>query len=269
MNPDVIRLMPSQIYNEIVGHSFRSFLDRYRSTRKWFKDELAANHLFHAGEFGASREAAVRDLLSKFVGTRFNSGHGFIINSRDIHSSQCDIVIYDCSNTPLRDEESGFRFHLADSVVGIGEVKSVLDKATLKHAMVKLAKSKSVCNKAPLSFLVCERIEGFDAEIGQLLDTAYTDAEIANRHRHTFILSIENGVCAYEFNQPNTLLFTYPNHRDWFHSRTNPYSRAFTPKIFESKDAHKNVARFAHLIFKAVSMTPDLSIDLGPYLNEG
>ena len=127
--------MPNSIYNEIVSSRYRTFLDSFYSTRKWFEDELANNRLYHAGEFGTARETIVRNLISSVLGVRFNVGHGFVLNPEDGRTTQCDVVIYDPSFEPLVDEMSGIRFYSAESVIAIGEVKSVLDKYKLRDAL--------------------------------------------------------------------------------------------------------------------------------------
>ena len=101
------------------------------------------------------------------------------MNSFDEVSTQCDLVIFDGSNTPLIEDSRNKRFFPVESVAAIGEVKSKLSKHDFLSALSKLAAAKAtrrfenpthVRRKVDLpdyihnydltvSFLICEKLD--------------------------------------------------------------------------------------------------------------
>lgn len=103
--------------------------------------------LIHPGEFGTYREAITKEFLKAFVPQRLGIDSGFVINTTGRVSTQCDLVMYDKSSTPLLNNENLQRFFPAESVCAVGEVKSVLSLAGLKSALRKLAAVKESLHK--------------------------------------------------------------------------------------------------------------------------
>jgi len=209
----------NKIYQKIVSHNIQNFLSRYYSVSEWFSTELKDNRHFHEGEFGYAREEAVRILLKKFISNRFECSNGFVLNGSDQQTTQCDAVIYDAQESPLRDTESAIKFFPCESVVAIGEVKSKLTKTSLKNALIKLAENKKIRNSmigdaktlrprkrfdpignpfdAIFTFLVCESVDSFDANTADWIEKKYDENNIPHYLRHNFVLSINDGFLSY------------------------------------------------------------------------
>lgn len=153
------------------------------------------------------------------------------MNNSDEISTECDIVIYDSTSTPLIQSSEFQRFYPLETVCAVGEVKSVLSKQKFKEALNKLSQVKRMRenisdpvilkrdfpgNYAPqnnpydqiFTFLICQKLD-FDlnqitTEINQLYErnTPY-------RYRHNLILSVEDGIILLYYDE-NYKSFMYP-----------------------------------------------------------
>ena len=261
-------------------------MQSFYSTREWFHDELAKNRLYHAGEFGAARESIVRKLILNVLGSRFRVSHGFILNPSDGRTTQCDIVIYDPCFEPLIDEASGIRFFSAESVVGIGEVKSVLDKTRLKDAILKISKNKTIrdclngrmfrtgsgCSyfhtgrsnyDAPFTFLVCEKIEGFDPDLNSWIVEKYDLDETPCHLRHNLILDLKNGVLSYEPACLSQIVSDFTG--TWSYPTVHESNTPSIPMQFSNIEPEKNVEFFINALVSAVHHATVLPTDSGSY----
>lgn len=208
--------------NSIFISLFHKRVDQFRkvfyeTSRTLFYDP-EEKALRHPGEFGRYREKICKEFLRLFVPQRLEIDDGFVINSNDKVSHQCDLVIYDKGNTPLIQTSEHQMFYPIETVVGIGEVKSVLSFRLFKEALRKLSKLKKMREEAfgleiihPLSsakkkyaprksphhqivtFLICEKLD-FDWKnnLVDKFDEIYY--KIDHLHRHNFILSIKDEV---------------------------------------------------------------------------
>ncbi|MBP1631578.1 MAG: hypothetical protein H6Q15_2471 [Bacteroidetes bacterium] len=219
----------NQIYKKLLKNKIDQFITDFKSSKELFESLDNQNKLFHPGEFGLFRENICDELIKFTIPNKYNTGTGFLINSFDEISTQCDIVIYDLSNTPLIQDSSNNRFFPVESVLGIGEIKSKLTIKKLCEALVKLSKNKAIkkinqnnvfcvnkpnnntfnpkvnCYDTIFSFLICDEIENFNyARINQEMNTFYKKNNIDYEFRHNFILSISDGVSMYK-NQFNDI----------------------------------------------------------------
>ncbi|WP_022768253.1 DUF6602 domain-containing protein [Butyrivibrio sp. NC2007] len=169
------------------------------------------NKLIHPGEFGMYRERALKQLLSVFLRKIYAINDGFIFNKDNEVSTQCDIIVNDSAIDAITTDNVS-NFFPIEYVYSIGEVKSNLTKSSLKEAAIKLAKnkmiardrlrqSKDLTNKIidhvlPISFIVCNKIEAINTISEDYWNEVYND--IAPMFRHNLILSIEDGIFAYE-----------------------------------------------------------------------
>lgn len=178
--------------------------------------------LIHPGEFGTYREKLCIDLLRNVVPSRLDFGTGFIINSDGQISSQCDIVIFDSKNTPLIENNEKQRFFPVESVVGVGEVKSTLDKTQLKTALRKMSQVKVMRNTLEKShpiifdasnntkrkycpsynprdqlftFLICDSFSFDYSTLVSNLHEMYND--ISPSFRHNMLLSVKDAALMY------------------------------------------------------------------------
>ena len=120
------------------------------------------------------RERCLKDILSYFLDKNYTISDGFIINSNNEVSTQCDVIIHNSKIMPLIDNNIS-NFFPMEVISSIGEVKSTLSKDQLKETLRKLAKNKMLFSNRistsqnqrliimdevlPLSFLVCKEID--------------------------------------------------------------------------------------------------------------
>lgn len=210
----------NKIYKNILDSKIDKFIVDFYQAKELFEDFERRNKLIHPGEFGMFRERLAEDVIKFAIPAKYETGTGFLINSLDQVSSQCDIIIFDHNNTPLIENNSELRFFPVETVIGIGEVKSNLSIKDLSEAAVKLALNKKMrqiqngfClndsakegfdpeNNAHdnlFSFLICNEIESFDEKrIIELLNKRYEDNGIEVQYRHNIIVSLRNGVFGY------------------------------------------------------------------------
>ena len=208
--------MPNSIFTKILDDTIHKFMADFCSMPKeLFYDEK--DNLFHPGEYGSYREEVVRCLFRNIIYEDLSISDGFLINSEDKHSTQCDIIVYDKKRTPILTESNKI-FVPVETCVGIGEIKSTLSKSEFKKALRKLSNNKKLKESASgstvrrskkgdfdaaenscdqlYSFLICKNL---DFNINKIdFDEIYDGIE--HRNRHNLILSVEDGLFLYEFN---------------------------------------------------------------------
>ena len=136
--------MSNKIFEELFSEKIEIFKNSYTNISKnLFYDEVS-NKIIHNGEYGTYREAVTREFLRPFIPNNLDISTGFLINTCDEVSTQCDIVIYEPKMTPLVQTSELQRFFPVESVASIGEIKSNLKKHELKAAINKLASNKSL-----------------------------------------------------------------------------------------------------------------------------
>jgi hypothetical protein len=79
-------------------------------------------------------------LLSRFLTSQFGVGSGVIINQIGKRSSQIDIIIYDTRILPPFIEEQNIGVYPIEAVLAAIEVRSRVDKSTIKKYAKKVAK---------------------------------------------------------------------------------------------------------------------------------
>jgi hypothetical protein len=97
----------------------------------------AIKNLGHSSEKGRLRELFTSKILSKFLTSQFGIGTGVIINQKGEQSEEIDIIIYDNRILPPFIEEQKVGVYPAECVLGVIQVRSWIDKDTIK----KYAKS--------------------------------------------------------------------------------------------------------------------------------
>lgn len=220
--------MASQIFEEILKEKIDLFKYSFQiHSKSLFEKE---NKIFHNAEFGSFRENICIDFLKIVVPSRLDFGTGFIISSNNQLTTQCDVVIFDKSSTPLVENYNKHRFFPNETVVGIGEIKSDLTKTKFKEALIKLSVQKSirfnlrnpsVLKRQPtgidfnprlnpydsiFSFLICNRLD-FNLEE---IDWENIYSGIDYWHRHNLILSLEDGLFAYkDFAEGRTIMYPF------------------------------------------------------------
>ena len=95
----------------------------------------ASSHLKHKLTKGELRELFAVNVLNAFLTSQFSIGSGVIINQKEEQSNQTDIIIYDNRILPPFIKEQHIGVYPAESVVGIIEIKSILDSTAVKKAV--------------------------------------------------------------------------------------------------------------------------------------
>lgn len=206
--------MSSEIFTKFLYFQIEKFVNEYVSlSHNVFVNDEGA--LIHPAEYGTYRERIVSAFILPLMPKRLSIGTGFIITDTGKTSTQCDIIIYDTQNTPVI-ENGEQRFFPIECVAGVIEVKSILSKADLKTALIKLSKIKALKkeitskidvyseNKTPhlfspithpydqmATFLICESLS-FDLE--KECDLFFKDAYngIEPFLFHNIILCVDN-----------------------------------------------------------------------------
>lgn len=211
--------MPNEVFNALLKERVDAFRSAFSSVSTEVFYDQTTKRLRHTGEYGIFRETMVREFLKFVVPRSLDMSTGFVITGMNDVSTQCDIVIFDSSMTPLYVEGDRQRFFPVESVFCVGEVKSTLGKAQLGVALNKLAAIKKLSDRIPHptivrkgtpgsfdpvnnpndiipSILICQKLNfdlsNFEAEVDELYDSS-----IEHRHKHNLILSIEDGILAY------------------------------------------------------------------------
>jgi len=183
-------------YFEIFKIKIDNFLNEMNKSKPLYEDLSKQNKLLHAGEYGMYKERSLKELLEFIIPVKYQTTDGYIINSFDETSTQCDLILFEKLNTPLIEFGDRFQFIPAESVSAIGEVKSTLSKEEFIKTAIKLSKNKELCkpskeytkltpdyNKelfSPFSFIICDKITGINANY------TFKDLikELASRYQH-------------------------------------------------------------------------------------
>ena len=91
----------------------------------------ASSPLNHKLTKGELRELFASNILTHFLTQQYGIGTGIIINQDKVQSNQTDIIIYDNRILPPFIKEQHIGVYPAESVVGVIEVKSRLDKKAI------------------------------------------------------------------------------------------------------------------------------------------
>ena len=145
--------MSINVFEKLLIEKIENFKSAFAETAEgvFFNDD---GKLIHPGEFGRYRENICKQFLKFVTPARLDIGTGFIINTSNEVSHQCDIIIYDAQNTPLLESEEKQFFFPVETIAAVGEIKSVLSKKALSEAIQKLEKIR------PVSLGQASRISG-------------------------------------------------------------------------------------------------------------
>jgi hypothetical protein len=256
----------------------------------------------HNGEFGSYREELARTLVAQFAPERMAVDTGFVVTSSGAVSTQCDLVVYDRTATPMIRNASNQRFFPVESVCGVGEVKSVLTLGAAKEALRKLAATKSLRdvlhepfyvyrNKGSqddgqyrpetdekdqiVTFLICEKFS-FDIEKNfQELVGCYLE-ELPHRpfcHRHNMVLSVEDGLLCYLNNQHDGNGYVYPFSSKLTDIEDQDTGEVITRAILQKhrwiqppKGSNEHIRHFCSMLHTALSVVSVLFPDLARYI---
>lgn len=197
-------VMANTILKTIIDEKVSIFINSFSNTsEKLFLGQ--DDKLIHPGEFGIYRERICKELLKAFIPSNLKISDGFIISSDESVSTQCDLIVYDPTKTPLI--EVGYnRFFPIECVNAVFEIKSNLDKSKLKESLIKLSNIKRIrkcyCDKEAgdkkniFTALICNSFTFNSDNLCEWLDKSVYD-NINKEHRHNMVLSIHDGAFGY------------------------------------------------------------------------
>lgn len=273
--------MASDIFNKLLNSEIQKFKTHFSNTAKELFYSEENGRLIHSGEFGIYREKIVITFLKMVMPQRLSINSGFIITPKNNVSTQCDIVIYDRNSTPLIKDDEQQTFYPIETVAGIGEIKSCLNKNELKKAINKLARNKKLRNDIItfskkvendgsrkmldlttefthhiFSFIICQKLD-FNLENIDF-DDLY-DNDIEHIYRHNLILSVEDGLFAYNaiFDEKNHI-YPYP-----FKYPQNLKSNFIKPT---NKNPNYHFFAFSHLFFLGIDYSITFYPDIINYI---
>ena len=221
--------MSINVFEKFLIEKIEIFKSAFAETAEgvFFNDD---GKLIHPGEFGRYRENICKQFLKFVTPARLDIGTGFIINTSNKVSHQCDIIVYDAQHTPLLESEEKQFFFPVETIAAVGEIKSVLSKTTLSEAIQKLAQVKVLREevKHPViikkdhagssydprknpydqifTFIVCKKLSFNISNLSTEINKLYGDST-EYRHRHNLILSVEDGLLAYYDNNGKTMMY--------------------------------------------------------------
>jgi hypothetical protein len=263
----------NEIIRNLTAQNFENLKASFDYSKKVFWDE-GKNKLVHPGEFGSYREKIIHDWLRLYLPKKYGIASGFVINSENKISNQCDIIIYDLYNTPQIQTEENQKFFPIETILAIGEVKSDINSfAELKKFVEKLSKVKKMRSELKNPKPYYKHISGnFDLERNPY-DNVFTflicnkfnfdpigkncNIDIYKTHRHNLILSISDGLMNYTStgNSPN-LSFPFINESE------------LIPTFIKNNNENlpNHIMLFLTSLMTALKFTTLLELDMTYYL---
>lgn len=143
-------VLANKIIKSLLARNFTDFEFAFQHAETLYANE--EGELFHKLEYGEYRERVLLRLLKSILPARFDIGSGFIVNASGKVSTQCDLIIYDKNEMPTLESDYGQRFFPVEAVIGVGEVKSRIDRVSkLNEYLEKL--SSVACLKMKFTML--------------------------------------------------------------------------------------------------------------------
>lgn len=287
--------MPDNIFESLLEQKIELFKASFIIHAKdlYFDEEL--KKLKHPGEYGTYREELCKEFLRFFIPFKFAIDDGFLINHSNEISKQCDIIVFDDNSPPLIETYANQRFFPIEAVVGLGEVKSTLNKKGLKEAINKLARNKALRSNIRqrffkrsesqemgdipfdptlnpedniFSFLICQKFDFQFKNLPNEIDQMY-ESDIAHNHRHNLILSLEDGLLAYRDRKGKTMnayFFRSTKFDKGGYKTAVRYHKNRLVICSDEKDDH--IKDFCHYLFEGIKSTTILQTDILKYLGK-
>ena len=91
----------------------------------------------HSVTKGSSRESSVSNFLKKIIPEKYAVGSGHLVTADNKWSKQLDVIIFDRMEAPVLEDLGQDKIILVESALVTIEVKSCLDRLTLKDVSDK------------------------------------------------------------------------------------------------------------------------------------
>jgi hypothetical protein len=263
----------NEIIRNLTIENFLNLKSAFNNSKKVFWDE-GKQKLIHPGEYGSYREELIKRWLRMYVPKKFEISSGFIINSENSISTQCDIIIFDKDNTPQIESFEKQKFFPIENVVAVGEVKSDINSiADINSHLEKMAKVKKLRDEIkyprtyfhPLPGVYSPSINPYDNLFSFLICNKFNFNTSQNfikynaekNHKHNLVLSLEDGLVNYTSKKGDPNL-AVPFYGEEEHSET------FLRSDGGELPCHINL--FLTSFYTALTLTSLLEIDMTYYL---
>jgi len=167
----------------------------------------------HFGEAGEEVENIVIEFLNNYLPKRFRASSGFILDSNNQISRQCDVIVYDHLLSPIYRASNNALILPNHHVAAMIEVKSKLTKSQLKDSLDKIQLAKSLNKPEPTSFDLPSTgsplktyktlgiVFAFDSEttletLGENLNEMHNSVD--SNHWIDFVIVLDKGVLEYQ-----------------------------------------------------------------------
>lgn len=172
------------------------------------------SNIHHPTDKGENRVCILKQFLENYLPRRYSIGNGEIIDSHDVCSRQCDIVIYDELNCPKLLNEKSSQVFPSESVYAVIEVKSSLDNKSLGESIENIKSVKSLSKESVLSKQLAPNVSSKGTQNPKTLGLvfAYTsnmelesitkmfsklNKEVEMEHRINMICVLDKGLILY------------------------------------------------------------------------
>lgn len=257
------KYMSDNIFRTLINRRIDSFINTYeQDADSLFKRD---DRLIHPGEYGEYKEKCLKLLLKDCMKKDYSIGDGFIYNKNNEISTQCDVIIYNSGADGITSDGVA-SFYPVEEVLAVGEVKSTLTKSELRHALRKLSDTKYLFSyleneskdltkiKAdqvlPITFLVCQRIEGFETIDGDYWNSVYENR--LDLFRHNVVLSVEDGYLAYKITVGDVLNETSKTSGSWAHPVLNGKKLSEITFSIDQSNKYKHFYSFIGMLRNSV-----------------
>lgn len=282
--------MANDIFDALFEEKIDEFKNSFMQTaKKVFYDPCKQNGIRHTGEYGAYRENTSKSFLRFFIPEKLSIGKGFIINSNNEVSTECDLVVFSSLAAPLIQSDELQRFFPVETVVGIGEIKSNLSLKQLEEALIKLSQNKKIRDfigveqPSPIfrytegtnpynptknhfdqvpTFLICNKFDfkfskDTTGNLVNIINDIYVRNNIDVHHRHNLMLSLEDGLVFYNGELDGESLDSpYPN---------SPQEN-IKIKWITSDDGRYHIKMFCSFMYQITSFASIMCPDIGNYM---
>lgn len=127
-----------------AGHSMNNLYAKALENLAQAQKAQIDSYFKHPGEKGRMNEQVVVDLLRQISPKKYSFGTGFIIDTRNDISPQCDIIVYDAFHNQALFGEATANVYPIECVYAFIEVKTTLNKIELTKTLNAIEKIRSM-----------------------------------------------------------------------------------------------------------------------------